>query len=185
MNRIFFDTEFYENGETINFLSIGCIKEDGQQLYLVNRDFDYDWMVEDCKARGNLETIDFLNKNVFNQLNSTPQNTFSMKGIKNILMDYIGVNPILWTSTGSYDWVMVMQTFFGIMVHKPKDWPYMQMDTNQLKNMFPQVKKDLSLFPFSWPKEGEHNALFDACEVYAKYLSYKKFITENNLPITI
>jgi hypothetical protein len=41
LERIFFDTEFYENGETIEFISIGLVKENGDNLYLVNADFDY------------------------------------------------------------------------------------------------------------------------------------------------
>lgn len=185
MNNIFFDSEFYENGETITLISIGCIKEDGEKLYLVNKDFDYNWFRDDAESRDQYETVTFLRENVFNQIKSTHENTFSVKAIRNILMNYCGSSPTFWTSTGCYDWVMLMQNLFGRMLDKPKHWPYLVMDTAQLKVMLPQVKKDLSLFPFPWPESGEHNALFDACEVYAKYLSYKKYITENNIPLNI
>src|SRR4051812_2231864 len=36
--RYFLDTEFIENGITIDLLSIGVVAEDGRQLYLCNQD---------------------------------------------------------------------------------------------------------------------------------------------------
>lgn len=39
MTRIFYDTEFLEDGKTIELISIGMVREsDGAELYLVNRD---------------------------------------------------------------------------------------------------------------------------------------------------
>lgn len=184
-NLIFFDTEFYENGESINLISIGAVKPDGEQCYLINGDFDRQWFEDDAKKRGQHETIEFLNNNVFNNLGATKTNTFSLDMLTKIFVHYCGSNPVFWTSTGAYDWILIMQTFFGRMLDQPKDWPYMAMDTAQLKAMFPHVKKDMSLLPFAMPHANEHNALYDAAEVYAKYLSYKKYIVENNLPINI
>lgn len=34
--RYFFDTEFYEDGKTIDLVSIGIVAEDGRELYAVN-----------------------------------------------------------------------------------------------------------------------------------------------------
>jgi hypothetical protein len=186
-NNIFFDTEFYENGETIELISIGMVKEDGEQLYLVNSDFDYAAMVEDATNKGSQETIEFLNNNVFNNLKATKYNSFSLKIIKELVVKYVGDKPTFWTSTGAYDWVLICQ-LFGRMLDLPENWPYLTMDTAQLKVLFPQVEKDMSLLPYVMPTDSnnaEHNALFDACEVHAKYLSYKRHILENNLAISI
>jgi hypothetical protein len=141
-------------------------------------------MVEDATSRGNTETISFLNENVFNNLNATKQNTMPKRVIADLFQTFCGHTPTLWASTASYDWVAIMQ-LYGIMVKNPDTWPYFPMDTAQLKVMFPTVKKDFSLLPWHMPKSGEHNALFDACETYVKYLSYKKYIEDNKLPINI
>ena len=75
---------------------------------------------------------------------------------------------------------------FGRMVDKPKEYPYFPMDTAQLKKMFPQVTVDYSCMPDNSITLGcEHNALFDAYETRCKYLSYRKFVTENKLPISL
>jgi len=34
--RIFYDTEFIENGKTIDLISIGIVTEDGREYYAVN-----------------------------------------------------------------------------------------------------------------------------------------------------
>jgi hypothetical protein len=36
--RYFLDTEFIEDGETIDLISIGLVAEDGRELYLVNQE---------------------------------------------------------------------------------------------------------------------------------------------------
>src|SRR5712675_2913217 len=36
--RYFFDTEFYEDGKTIDLISIGIVAEDGREFYAVSQD---------------------------------------------------------------------------------------------------------------------------------------------------
>lgn len=36
--KIFFDTEFIEDGKTIDLISIGMVRDDGEELYLENRE---------------------------------------------------------------------------------------------------------------------------------------------------
>jgi 3' exoribonuclease, RNase T-like len=36
--KIFYDTEFIEDGRTIDLISIGMVAEDGREYYAVNRD---------------------------------------------------------------------------------------------------------------------------------------------------
>ena len=46
--RYFLDTEFDENGSTINLISIALVAEDGRELYLVSSEFSVnafnDWV---------------------------------------------------------------------------------------------------------------------------------------------
>ena len=46
--KYFFDTEFIEDGKTIDLISIGIVAEDGRELYLLNYDCDHsmasDWV---------------------------------------------------------------------------------------------------------------------------------------------
>lgn len=38
--RYFYDTEFIEDGQTIELVSIGIVAEDGREYYAVSTDFD-------------------------------------------------------------------------------------------------------------------------------------------------
>lgn len=185
-NLFFFDTEFYENGETITPISFGFVKEGNPltPLYLVNADFDRNWMEKDAVERGSEETIEFLNNNVFNNLNSNKSNTLQMKSIKRILVEYLGEAPILWTSTGCYDWVLFCQ-LFGRMLDLPEGYPFSCKDTAFLKSMFPDVQVDKSKMKKYTEAGEEHNALYDAYEVRLKYWAYKNHIDKNKIPIKI
>src|SRR5690606_14816131 len=50
--KIYYDTEFLEDGETIELISIGMVAEDGRELYAVNADMPFrrvirhDWLRE-------------------------------------------------------------------------------------------------------------------------------------------
>ena len=50
--KYFYDTEFIEDGSTIELVSIGIVAEDGREYYAVSRDFDAtrasDWVVRNC-----------------------------------------------------------------------------------------------------------------------------------------
>lgn len=51
MTRVFYDTEFIENGTTIDLISIGMVTEDGREYYAVNGDLD-DTTQHDPDLRG-------------------------------------------------------------------------------------------------------------------------------------
>lgn len=52
--RYFYDTEFIEDGKTIDLVSIGIVAEDGRELYLQSVEFDYHkaskWVKENVLA---------------------------------------------------------------------------------------------------------------------------------------
>lgn len=47
--RIYYDTEFVEDGRTVDLISIGMVREDGAELYLVNEEID-SWIVSDSNG---------------------------------------------------------------------------------------------------------------------------------------
>lgn len=48
--KYFFDTEFHEDGRTIDLISIGIVAEDGREYYAINRECDFDriWQEPSC-----------------------------------------------------------------------------------------------------------------------------------------
>lgn len=53
--KYFFDTEFIEDGKTIDLISIGIVAEDGREYYAINEDCDFskasDWVKENVIAQ--------------------------------------------------------------------------------------------------------------------------------------
>ena len=52
--KIFFDTEFIENGTTIKPLSIGMVREDGAEYYAIIKDNIYLWELVDGWMKENV-----------------------------------------------------------------------------------------------------------------------------------
>jgi hypothetical protein len=149
--RFWFDTEFMEDGVTIELLSIGIVAQDGREYYAVSADADW--------SRAN----DWVAKNVLPQLDRAGAK--SRAQIRHELLRFIGHaeydqhagtkrGPELWAWFGSYDWVVLCQ-LFGRMVDLPDGWPMYVRDVKQLcddlgnPKLPPQVK-------------GAHHALADA-----------------------
>lgn len=142
--KIFFDTEFIEDGRTIDLMSIGMIKENGQTLYLENSECDLsradNWVKENV-----IPNLLFLNKN--------PEYGFSKKQIAYLIQEFIGdERPEFWSYFCSYDWVAFCQ-LYGKMIDLPGLWP---MYCNDLKQLIDS--KGLSVSQ----DDSNHNALNDA-----------------------
>lgn len=146
-NRFFLDTEFIEDGHTIELVSIAIVGEDGTEFYAENADVDL--------TRAN----PWVRKNVIPHLmGKTFPCFFPHREIGPMLIEWIAASetnlPEFWTYFGSYDWVAVAQ-LFGTMIDLPDYWPMFVMDIEQLRVM----KGSPTL-----PARGsiEHNALNDA-----------------------
>lgn len=138
--KIFFDTEFYENGKTIELISIGMVREDGATLY-----FETSEAPELCA-----QDI-WLMKNVFPHL----RQTWTQKAvIRSAIVNFVGDKPEFWAYCADYDWIVLCQ-LFGRMIDLPATWPMFCMDIKQLAVMKgdPELPKQKSV---------EHNALNDA-----------------------
>lgn len=162
MTRIFYDTEFIEDGHTIRLISIGMVREsDGAELYLVNRDMS----VERIKKHP------FLSKHVWpslprhhgdarnrfgDVLNKADRAVHSRREIAARVRRFITdtPDPQLWAWYGAYDHVVLAQ-LFGSMADLPTGIPMwtndIQQEAQRLGN--PQMPEQPS---------GAHNALADA-----------------------
>lgn len=137
--RIFLDTEFMEDGKTIELLSIGLVREDGAYLYLENSEADH------SKANA------WVLANVLPKLGRGPRKTRAE--ITQAVLVFVGAEPEFWGYYCAYDWVVICQ-LFGTMMDLPKGWPMFCRDVQQL---FLEGDADLPV-----QEGGEHNALDDA-----------------------
>lgn len=151
--RIFFDTEFLEDGKTIDLISIGLVREDGKTLYCISSEFD------ETKAN------DWVKKNVLAKL----ENKLRMPrfAIAAAILDFVGEKPEFWAYYSDYDWVALCQ-LYGTMMDLPKGWPMFCLDLKQL--LFAQGNPRVPKLA----KEHSHDALGDALWVAQTYEKYAK-----------
>lgn len=153
MSKIYLDTEFIEDGTTIDLVSIGLIKDTGETLYLLNAESD--WSKAD----------QWVKDNVIAQLPQKPkglplsaferkQGWRSRKEIAEEIVSFVGNKPQFWADYASYDWIVLCQ-LFGRMIDLPAHFPMYCNDLRQLVASMGHPKL---------PEQGEglHNALADA-----------------------
>lgn len=136
--RIAFDTEFIENGKTIDLISIGMVREDGEELYY-----------ESCEANLPLAS-DWVRQNVFPHLNM--KTSVRRDYIAEQIHDFVGETPQFWAWYAAYDWVALCQ-LYGRMLDLPTGWPMYCLD---LKQHCVMHNIDLK------QNDSNHNALNDA-----------------------
>lgn len=147
--RIFVDTEFIEDGKTIDLISIGLVREDGNHVYLISNEFDEskasDWV-----------RINVLSKITANEL----ANAVSRATIAEVILRFAGESPEFWGYYADYDWVAICQ-LYGTMMQLPNGWPMFCMDLKQ-----EAVRRGVCL-----PKQppGQHRAIDDAFWVKHAY----------------
>ena len=175
--RYFYDTEFIEDGQTIELISIGVVSEDGRELYLINNECNWE--------RANA----WVKENVISKLAPTVHNFVPRSVIKARLLEFLGfrterqaqenaagysldhtyfamhnldpnalVRPAekiqLWGYYSAYDHVVLCQ-LFGTMMDLPKGMP---MYTRDIK----QLCAELGDPELPEQGKGEHDALADA-----------------------
>lgn len=138
--KVWFDTEFIEDGKTIDLISIGAVREDGRMFYAENSECD--------RAKAS----DWVRKNVLPKL-SDGQSAMTREKIAEAIVEFAGEKPEFWAYYADYDWVVLCQ-LFGTMMDLPKGWPMFCMDIKQLC-----VSKGNPRLP---KPTVEHNALSDA-----------------------
>lgn len=115
--RIWFDTEFIEDGRTIDLISIGMIREDGMGYYAESGECDL------------VRADDWVQENVFPSLCGEHK---TRAQIASDIVTFAGKNPEFWAYYADYDWVVLCQ-LFGRMIDLPKGWPMFCRDVQQLR----------------------------------------------------
>jgi hypothetical protein len=184
VTRFFYDTEFVEDGHTIDLLSFGMVCEtSANEFYHVNRDAD--WVA----AFNN----DWIRQNVMDSIAHSvyPKSTgleveitekypvaLTKNSIARELVNYVETNlpenhtPEFWAYYAAYDHVAMAQ-LFGRMLDLPAFFPMHTMDLKQLAVM----KGNIRLQPKQ--EDGEHNALADARHNLAMF----RWLTSSNIPM--
>lgn len=140
--KFWFDTEFIDDGRTIDLLSIGIVAEDGREFYAESSECDL------------TKASPWVRENVIPHL-MYAHKRMSRRDIANAIVSFVGPDkPELWAYYAAYDWVAICQ-LFGTMMDLPKGWPMYCRDVQQLCD---------SLGNPSLPEQGkdEHHALADA-----------------------
>ena len=144
--RYFLDTEFLEDGTTIELVSIGVVCEDGREYYAVSTDFDP------------AAAIPWVREHVLAQLPSPADKAWkSNAAIREELLEFLtadGRDPETWAWFGDYDHVVICQ-LWGTMPDLPRALPRF---TRELRQEWERVGKP----QLPQQESGRHHALEDA-----------------------
>lgn len=143
--RVWFDTEFIEDGKTIDPISIGLVREDGAEYYAE--------FIECDTGRASL----WVSQNVMPHLDGTAKVLRPRWKIAKDVVEFCGSCPEIWAYYADYDWVVMCQ-LFGRMIDLPSGWPMFCLDVQQMRYL-DHEKAHLDMPPL---KGNMHNALDDA-----------------------
>lgn len=150
--RYFYDTEFLDDGTTVEFISIGIVGEDGSEYYAVNKNADWD----------RINKHPWLRANVVNQLppeSEWKNKRFIADEVRRFLLSR--GTPELWAWFSAYDHVVLSQ-LFGRMLDLPAGMP---MFTNDLRSLIDWV----GIRTLPEQPGGNHDALEDARHVKTRF----------------
>jgi hypothetical protein len=120
--RFFYDTEFIEDGVTIELVSVGMVDEDGREFYAVSTEFD--------PARAGR----WVRSHVLPKLPPPADPAWcSRKRIRAGLLDFVssaGGDVEMWAWLAAYDHVAVAQ-LWGAMPELPRPIPRFTRDLRQ------------------------------------------------------
>lgn len=140
--KIWFDTEFIEDGKTIDLISIGMVREDGATYYAENVECDLS------------RASQWVKDNVLVHLGQTRRPPMQRDTIASEVFAFVGEKPEFWAYYADYDWVALCQ-LFGTMMELPDGWPMYCRDVKQLCD-------DLGNPKLPAQSSTEHHALADA-----------------------
>ena len=162
--KYFLDTEFIEDGRTIDLISIALVCEDGREFYAESLDADLskasEWVAENVvshlwhRQKDKQEFNGWSRDGGYGGLWTRPEIASGVCRFLNpdVLPEF--PKPRFWGYFADYDWVAFCQ-LFGTMMDLPKGMPMFCNDIKQLCDWFGNPEL---------PKQGkdEHNALMDA-----------------------
>lgn len=159
--RFWYDTEFIDDGHTIDLISIGIVAEDGREYYAQGSDMN--------PAKANLWVKEhvFPHLVVCNSCDSLTLHSFSgtcpwrtREQIKHEIVAFMDIEkfgkPELHGWCSAYDHVAFCQ-LFGAMIDLPQGYPYYTRDLQQVLD-----ERGITDDMLPAQEEGLHNALSDA-----------------------
>jgi len=152
--RWFFDTEFDDDGRTIDLISIALVSEQGVAYQACLSD---GWSPTHCS--------EWVKENVLPHLPPAGERK-SRRQVAEEIRDLVGEAPEFWAYHADYDWVALCQ-LYGRMVDIPSTWPKFCRDLVQLM-------KDRGVAKAALPAQdavSRHGALADARWVREAWLS--------------
>lgn len=178
--RYFYDTEFLEDGTTIELISIGIVSEDGREYYAINSEAPWENIKShDFLVHNVLQFLPLRNRAVLDEYLKHPPNVLPRPSIDLVGLDttdtrvkpkFVIANEVrdfitgdyrsgpykdneLWAYYGAYDHVALCQ-LWGPMIRLPEGVP---MYTNELMQLW-----ETSGRPPKPDNQSEHHALGDA-----------------------
>jgi len=157
--RVFFDTEFLDDGVRIDLISIGMVADDGRELYLVNADAPwgrirrYQWLMDNVVAQlphdnedwhSRRRMVDFQDPCVVSKVTLADEVEAFIKATP---------KPELWAYYAAHDHVVLTQLFGPLGSSDRIPWY-----TNDLKQEL--VRLGNPRYPAQ--AKGQHHALEDA-----------------------
>jgi hypothetical protein len=181
--RYFLDTEFLEDGKTIDLISIGIVSEDHRSFYAISSECDMDRVLADP----------WLRENVWPFIKDDVENGYALPRaeIARQLLEFVhpkhhtaalyrDLLPLhspneseFWGFNCAYDWVALRQ-LFGRMIDCPQELPFYCNDIKQYRKWLGVL--DLPRIASA----DKHNALADAQEVqmmfeFLRNIEYREF----------
>lgn len=148
--RFWYDTEFIEDGRTIELVSIGVVAEDGREYYAVSTEFDP------------ATAVPWVRDNVLGQLPPPGDPAWRTRAqVRDDLLEMLGDDPQLWAWIGPYDHLVLVQ-LWGDMTALPRHIPRFTRDVKQLW-------EHLGRPPQERQPSGAHHALADARHVRVRW----------------
>jgi len=173
--NFFIDTEFIDDGKTLELISIGIVCEDGRYYYAESSEYD------ESKAS------DWVKDNVISKLKGTPK---PLKQIRHELIRFIDKcrgykSPHFWCYFGAWDWLLFCRTISrtGQLMDLPAEYPHLFFELVQLANengcphLIPMMKAS---------NKNAHNSLDDArwtMEVYNAIIRFDELNKRKIKPV--
>lgn len=139
--KTWFDTEFIEDGKTIDLISIGMIREDGRTYYAESDQY--------IPGKASQWVKDNVLVHLEGHSTIVPRDVIARE-----IVEFAGEKPEFWGYYADYDWVVLCQ-LFGTMMDLPTGWPMYCRDIKQWCD-------DLGNPKLPEQGKGEHHALADA-----------------------
>lgn len=163
--KYFYDTEFIEDGRTIDLISIGIVAADGREYYAVSAEMptgrisEHEWLMENVVPHLPVRDQASASGNTRLAVDTTVASVKPRWVIANEVRDFLTASGTceLWADHAAYDHV-ALAWLWGPMSDLPKRIP---MYTNDIRSLMHHYKLDGGLI--AEPENPDaHDALADA-----------------------